>query len=111
MIDWKTEINTELSRAEQARADGKEGRARVCARRAAGIAARVFLEHHGRIRRTPSAYDLLRLIYDDDDLPSELRRMAAELLIPVDQEFKLPDDIDLVQTAKKFCITLLKIEL
>ena len=39
-MDWQIKIKAEFDKAEQARARGNEGQARVCARRAAGIAAR-----------------------------------------------------------------------
>ena len=39
MADWKVEVETEFERAKAARARGNEGQARVCARRAAGIAS------------------------------------------------------------------------
>ena len=41
-MDWQAEIQAELEKAQQARARGNEGQARVCARRAAGIAAREY---------------------------------------------------------------------
>jgi hypothetical protein len=41
------DIEAELEKADLARLSGNEGRARVCARRAAGIAARAFLTRHG----------------------------------------------------------------
>ena len=38
MNDWKTQLQKEFEKAQQARVNRNEGQARVCARRAAGIA-------------------------------------------------------------------------
>jgi len=100
-------INKELERAEQARARGNEGQARVCARRAAGIAAREYFARRGETIRTPSAYDLLNLLIEDFSLSDELREIAMHLTLRVNEEFKLPTDIDLIVEAKKLCEGLL----
>ena len=42
MADWQEKLNLEFQRAEDARAKNNEGQARVCARRAAGIAIREY---------------------------------------------------------------------
>lgn len=100
-MDWQTQIQNELDRAEQARARGNEGQARVCARRAAGIAAREYFARRGQSVRTPSAYDLLTLLAEDSSLSDELRQSAVYLTLRVTEEFKLPVDVDLVAEAKK----------
>jgi HEPN domain-containing protein len=102
-MDWQLQINDEFDKAEQARAKGNEGRARVCARRAAGIAAREYYSRQGRSFRTPSAYDLLRFLMEDPSLPEDLRRSAEYLTLRVNEEFKLPVDVDLIFEAKKLC--------
>ena len=104
----QTLINAELKRAHTAQALGNEGQARVCARRAAGIAARDYLERHGEKVRTPSAYDLLKVLAEDPTLSSELRQIAIHLTMRVDEKFRLPPDIDLVTEAKKLCGELMK---
>jgi hypothetical protein len=108
MKDWKTEIQVEFERAEQARARGNEGQARVCARRAAGIAAREYFTRRGEMIRTPSAYDLLNLIQEEADLPPDLKLIAKHLTLRVNEEFKLPVDVDLIAEARKFCEELFK---
>ena len=110
MKDWREEIQAEIERAEAARARGNEGQARVCARRAAGIAAREYLARRGEIVRTPSAYDLLNLLKDDPRLPPDLKQIAEHLTLRVNEEFKLPMDVDLIEEAKKFCEEILKID-
>jgi len=100
-------INAEFKRAEQARTRGNEGQARVCARRAAGIAAREYLARRGKMIRTPSAYDLLNMLVEEASLPDDLHQIAAHLTLRVDEEFKLPAGIDLIIEAKKLCDGLL----
>jgi len=99
----QVQINTEFERAEQARARGNEGRARVCARRAAGIATREYFARRGKTIRTPSAYDLLNLLIEDSLLADDLRQLAAHLTLRVDEEFKLPMDVDLIAEARMLC--------
>jgi len=96
-------IEDEFRRAEQARSRGNEGQARVCARRAAGIAAHEYFARRGQIIHTPSAYDLLNLLAEDSSLPEDLRQIAAHLTLRVNQDFKLPADIDIIIEAKKLC--------
>lgn len=101
-------MEREFERAEQARARGNEGQARVCARRAAGIAAREYFMRRGEQVRTSSAYDLLNLLKDDPRLSSDLKLIADHLTLRVTEEFKLPVDVDLVAESKRFCEDLLK---
>lgn len=108
MKDWRSEIQAEFDRAELARARGNEGQARVCARRAAGIAAREYLTRRGEQVRTPSAYDLLKMLAEEQSLSAELRQSARYLTLRVNEEFKLPVSVDLVAKAKEFCDELLK---
>ena len=108
MSNWQSEIQAEFEKAAQARERGNEGQARVCARRAAGIAIREYLSRDGIRPPSTSAYDLLNLIKEDPLLPSDLRLFADHLTVRVTEEFKLPVDVDLVKEAKQFCDGLLK---
>jgi hypothetical protein len=107
-MDWNSQIEAEFTKARQARARGNEGQARVCARRAAGYAAREYFTRLGRSVRTPSAYDLLNLLIEDPSLPDELHRSAEFLILRVNEEFKLPVDVDLISEAESLCAGLLK---
>ena len=102
-MDWLSEVQREFEKAEQARARGNEGQARVCARRAAGIAAREHFTRRGLHPRTSSAYDLLRLVSEDMSIATNLRESAARLTLRVDEEFKLPAGFDLIAEAKRLC--------
>jgi HEPN domain-containing protein len=107
-MDWKTQMNAEFEKAEQARARGNEGQARVCARRAAGIAIREYLLRQGVRPPSVSAYDLLNLLKEDPDLAPDLKEIADHLTLRVTEEFKLPVNADLVAEARTFCEELLK---
>ena len=106
-MDWQTEIKAEFEKAEQARSRGNEGQARVCARRAAGIAIREYLVRQGTRPPSVSAYDLLNLLKEDPHLSPDLRQIATHLTLRVTEEFRLPVEADLVAEAKKFCEGLL----
>lgn len=106
-MDWQTEIQAEFEKAEQARARGNEGQARVCARRAAGIAIREYLTRQGIRPKSVSAYDLLNQIKSDPQLSPELKEIAAHLTLRVNEEFKLPVNADLIAEARQFCEELL----
>jgi hypothetical protein len=108
MADWQSEIQAEFEKAELARQRNNEGQARVCARRAAGVAIREYLSRGGIQPRTTSAYDLLNLVQEDERLPSRLKEIAGHLTVRVTEEFKLPVDVDLVAEAREFCDGLLK---
>lgn len=106
-MDWQAEIDAEFEKAEQARARENEGQARVCARRAAGIAVREYLTRQGIRPHSTSAYDLLNLLKDDPHLSPELKVIAAHLTLRVNEEFKLPINADLIAEARRFCSELL----
>lgn len=106
-MDWQTEIEAEFEKAEQARARGNEGQARVCARRAAGIAIREYLTRQGMRPPSASAYDLLNMLKNDPHLSRDLQQIADHLTLRVTEEFKLPVNADLVAEARTFCEGLL----
>jgi HEPN domain-containing protein len=107
-MDWQTRMEAEFKKAAEARGRGNEGQARVCARRAAGIAVREYLTRQGIRPPSVSAYDLLNLIKGEPGLPADLRQIADHLTLRVTEEFKLPINADLVAEARTFCNELLK---
>ncbi len=100
-------IDAEFERAAQVRAKGNEGQARVCARRAAGIAIREYFARNGNRVSNASAYDLLNLLKEDARLPAEMKTIVEHLTARVTEEFKLPIDADLVAEARTLCDWLL----
>ena len=108
MNEWRSEIESEFSKAREARIKGNEGQARVCARRAAGIAIREYLTRQGIHPPSASAYDLLNLLKNDPHLSPDLKLIADHLTLRVTEDFKLPVDADLVAEAMTFCKELMK---
>lgn len=88
-----------MALARAARERGNEGQARVCARRAAGAVIRAYYRQQGLEFSNPSAYDLLNRLAADSSLPETARRTASLLTLRVNEEFKLPAGIDLLEEA------------
>jgi hypothetical protein len=95
------DINAELEKADHARLAGNEGQARVCARRAAGKAARDFLTRQGIELRNASAYTALQILAEYPGIAPDLRTAARHLTIRVTGAFTLPMDADLIADARK----------
>jgi hypothetical protein len=93
-------IKTELARAEDSRKAGLEGRARVCARRAAGLAAKVYFQARKIPVGAESAYNLLRRLSEYPQASPTLRQAAARLVMRVNEDFRLPIEADLVAEAR-----------
>ena len=101
MTQPNQDIEAELEHAERACMAGNAGRARVCARRAAGIAARNFLTRHGLRLRDRSAYTALQALAEFPGLAPDLRIATLHLVTNVTEEFTLPMDADLIADARK----------
>jgi hypothetical protein len=101
MIQKDVRIEAELEKAEGARLAGNEGRARVCARRAAGIAARDFLTRQGVRLRDMSAYAALQALAEFPGLTPDLRNTTSHLITRLTEAFTLPMDVDLIADARK----------
>jgi hypothetical protein len=107
MNDFNTQLRNEFEKAQQARISRNEGQARVCARRAAGIAIRIYLTRKGTNVPSMSAYDLLNLLKEDALLPSNMQLIVDHLTVRVTEEFQLPVDADLIAEARVLCNWLL----
>jgi hypothetical protein len=94
-------VGNELGMAERARQAGNEGRARVCARRAAGIAARDFLTRRGIFVPGKSAYSALQALLEFPALPLDMQTAARHLTMQVNLEFDLPPGIDLIADSRR----------
>lgn len=93
-------FEAELAKADVARAAGNEGMARVCARRAAGIALRAFFIDHGLPVPSTSAMDLLEQLRSDPGFAPEIRAVADHLLQRVNPEYQLPIQADLLAETR-----------
>lgn len=98
--DWDTRFTAELDRAEQARAAGNEGMARVCARRAAGVVAGEFLRRQGGDLPGPSAVDRMRHLASLPQVPPQVQQVAGYFLERVTPDHTLPVDVDLIAAAR-----------
>ena len=107
MNDLNTQLRKEFEKAQQARISKNEGQARVCARRAAGIAIRAYLTRKGTQVPSMSAYDLLNLLKEDTLLPPEMQLIVDHLTVRVTEEFELPVDTDLIAESRILCDWLL----
>ena len=107
-MEHLSKIQAELGRATLVRAAGNEGQARVCARRAAGVAAREYFAQRGVNVPAASAYDLLNLLSEESHLPVEMKTIVTHLTVRVTEEFKLPVEADLIAESRILCEWLLK---
>jgi hypothetical protein len=98
---WKARFSAELERGRAARAAGNEGQARVCARRAAGIAIGEFLLHQGLPLPGPSAVIRLEQLLGLPEVSPQASEIAKHLLTRVDEDFSLPIPVDLLAEAEQ----------
>jgi len=95
------EVWHEIELAGRFRREGNEGRARVCARRAAGWAIRpTFRQATGR---TPpgDVVALLRWYRDLPEAPPALRLAAGRLAVSVTTDHELPHEEDPLEDARE----------
>jgi hypothetical protein len=103
MNDFNTQLRNEFEKAQKARINKNEGQARVCARRAAGIAIREYLTRNGTQVPNMSAYDLINLLKEDALLPPDMKLIVDHLTARVTEDFELPIDADLIAEARVLC--------
>jgi hypothetical protein len=104
-VDTKQNIKQEIINAYKARENGNEGRARVCARRAAGWAIQIYLDKKGIDLNTPSALDHIKFLAAQNDTPSDIKETLKYFTQKVikdspDEEAYWPlPEIDLLEKA------------
>jgi len=98
--ETRLKIEHELRAAETARAEGNEGRARVCARRAVGAALGDALRRMGAADLPPGAMDLLRQSERVPGLSQGSRQALERMTRKVDEGFNLPAGWDLIADAR-----------
>jgi hypothetical protein len=105
---WK-QIAGELEAAQRAREQGNEGKARVCARRAAGWAVgRAFKGFIGE-STMPNAYLLLGWLAVHEGATSELRSAARRLTAHISEDHELPHPQDPLQDARLIVESLINL--
>ncbi len=105
--NWHRRFEREMAMAEQARNQGNEGKARVCARRAAGIVADEYMKRQGVSTPNATAYDRVRMLADWPDIPAGVSKVVEHMTLRVDMDFQLPADLDLVEDARWLADVLL----
>lgn len=105
--DWEQAYREELSLAEQDRQAGREGRARVRARRAAGHIVGEYLRRKALPDPGPNALDRMRFLQRVGGLPSEAYTLLTHLTMKVDVNYRLPPGVDLLADARRLAEVLL----
>ena len=98
--DPRIQIQEELLLAKQSRIEGNEGRARVCARRAAGAAVVDLLYTRGLHAEPNNIYQTLITFQNTESLPDRVQMALTRLIQRVDQDHQLPPEVDLIEEAK-----------
>lgn len=98
--NWEVEVDKELYRAEQARSSGNEGMARVCARRAASVALGKYFNQRGFPNVGASVIERIKIFNSLPETSSRAREVTNHLLLRVNEDHKLPIDIDLIEETR-----------
>ncbi len=95
-----TDIDAELAQARKAREAGNEGQARVCARRAAGVAIREWYRRRLETGWHGDALKQLQRLQADPLTPENVRAAAQRLTTRVDFDHALPFADDPIEDAR-----------
>lgn len=93
------DLQSELTHAREAQAAGNPGKARVCARRAAGWAIREFYRKRAGAGWGGDALKQLRHLSADESAPDAIRHAAERLTTKVDHDHQVPFAEDPVADA------------
>lgn len=104
------QIQEELLLAKQSRIEGNEGRARVCARRAAGAAAQGYIRQAGIGDKTENVLESLSVMKRELNLPERVEKAIDCLLLKVDPDYNLPLDVDLISEAETVIEFIISVE-
>lgn len=105
--DWQTRFAREMKMAEKARAEHNEGKARVCARRAAGLVAAEYFRRRGIGTPNMTAYERIKLLQNWPDTPPGVKEVVVHMSTRVNENYELPIDADLVAEARWLAQALL----
>jgi len=98
---WEILFQAEINMATNARSEGNEGKARVCARRAVGIVLGEYFQRNHILLDSPSAYNRLRFIGRTPNIPDDLKTKIQHFLVRVNSDFSLSIDTDLITEAQQ----------
>ena len=94
-------IESELSNSAMFVANNELGKSRVCARKAAGLALRYWLENKMQLNETISPFQAIELFYEKADISPDIHQAVGYLIQKVDVNYNFPDHINLISEAKK----------
>lgn len=97
---YSEQIEKEFSAARQALSVGNDGKARVCARRAAGLAIAWFLSAHPKPAWGQDAMHQLLQLKDDLEFPGEIRDAAVRLTTRISEQFTYPFSTDPIADSR-----------
>lgn len=100
-MDIYARIQIELDRAHAAQEAGKQGMARVCARRSAGMAVKEYLHHKGIETGEFNNFELMASPEFRRLLPESVQTSLERLTMTVDMDYNLPVEIDLIEDARQ----------
>lgn len=108
MQNITNKIKLELEKAIMFSENGEHGKSRVCARKAAGLAFQnwLLLKVANQISLNP--YEALVYAYGLQAVPNDVKVALEQLTKKVDENYQLPEEFDLIESAKKvivFCGT------
>lgn len=107
-MTWEQSLQyqTELRNATRARDQGLDGRSRVCARRAAGLLAKIWLDVNSPGESSPNLLACLKVLSDHTLLHPDLLKLVSHFTTSVDTAYQLPAHIDLLSDLDKLRIGL-----
>ena len=92
--DVLAQIGKELATGKWAVDEGNKGMARVCARRAAGIAVSFWLQTHPQVGWGVDAMSQLRSLQREHSIPQSVRDAALRLTTKITEQFTAPFTTD-----------------
>jgi hypothetical protein len=104
--DEKQGVTAELERARAALSAGNDGKARVCARRAAGIALRAFYLSAAGEGWKGDTVSLLLKASGDPGIPADARSASLRLTTPVTRKDTAPFSTDPIADARLIVSTI-----
>jgi len=99
-MDWVALVKTELDQAGVARKAGNEGKARVCARRAAGYVIGEYLRRRKLPSIRSSAYTRLQYLQSLPDISPQVREVTDHFLMRINPDYTLPVEVDLLAEVR-----------
>ncbi len=100
ILELRERVRRELAAALQARGAGNEGKARVCARRAAGWSIAPHKRSQEGARTSGNAYENLRWLQQKSSgAPARLQKAAGRLSARIRPDHTLPFEADPLQDA------------